>query len=70
MSWRLLSGLGPSATRRTFSASLALSERYNDRIRADLHVLLENGWKLDEERIQLEKTYNFKTYTKVAVGYH
>lgn len=37
-------------------------------MKAELDALLENGWKLDEEQIRLEKTYHFKTYTKVAVS--
>ncbi|KAF2258666.1 hypothetical protein CC78DRAFT_525900 [Lojkania enalia] len=34
------------------------------KIKAELEVLFQNGWKLKEEQI-LEKTYYFKTYTKV-----
>ncbi|KAF2476781.1 transcriptional coactivator/pterin dehydratase [Lindgomyces ingoldianus] len=35
------------------------------KVKAELEVLLENGWELNGEQIQLGKTYYFKTYTKV-----
>lgn len=31
-------------------------------------ILLEKGWSLNKEQSQLEKTYHFKTYTKVNVS--
>ncbi|KAF2001608.1 transcriptional coactivator/pterin dehydratase [Amniculicola lignicola CBS 123094] len=34
-------------------------------VRTDLEVLAADGWRFNLEQIQLEKTYNFKTYTKV-----
>ena len=37
------------------------------KVKTELQALLENGWKLNDEQIQLEKTYHFKTYTKVLV---
>jgi 4a-hydroxytetrahydrobiopterin dehydratase len=37
------------------------------KVTTELQALLENGWKLNDEQIQLEKTYHFKTYTKVLV---
>jgi 4a-hydroxytetrahydrobiopterin dehydratase len=37
------------------------------KIKGELEALIQNGWKLDEEQIRLEKTYYFKTYTKVIV---
>jgi len=46
---------------------LKISRGENEaQLKADVIELLKEGWKLDEECIQLEKTYNFKTYTKVA----
>lgn len=38
------------------------------KVMAELDVLVENGWKLDEEQIGVQKTYHFKNYTKVLVG--
>ena len=35
---------------------------------AELMALVENGWKLDAEQIGVQKTYQFKAYTKVLVG--
>jgi hypothetical protein len=62
-----------SATRRRLSTSSIMDPKISEgeneaQVKADLKALLENGWKLDEEQIQLEKTYYFKTYTKVAVS--
>jgi pterin-4a-carbinolamine dehydratase len=34
--------------------------------KAQVEALLQVGWDVKEDR-KLEKTYNFKTYTKVAV---
>ncbi len=34
----------------------------------DMKALLGANWKLDEERMGIEKTYYFKTWTKVLVG--
>lgn len=46
-----------------------ISEGQNaTQVNAELKALLENGWKLDEEQTQMEKTYHFKIYTKVAVS--
>jgi pterin-4a-carbinolamine dehydratase len=36
-------------------------------LKADVRALVENGWTLDEEQTQLEKTYFFKTFTKAVV---
>jgi pterin-4a-carbinolamine dehydratase len=36
-------------------------------LRAEVGALQENGWTLNQEQAQLEKTYYFKTYTKVLV---
>jgi len=33
----------------------------------ELRTLLGNGWQLDAEGIRIEKTFYFKTYTKVLV---
>jgi predicted DNA-binding ArsR family transcriptional regulator len=53
----------------TAMISPKISEGQNDaEMKADLESLIENGWKLNEDQIQLEKTYHFKTYTKVAVS--
>ncbi|KAL9606854.1 MAG: hypothetical protein Q9167_008153, partial [Letrouitia subvulpina] len=38
-----------------------------DRLSADLTALLATGWALDPDQITLQKTYRFKTYTKVLV---
>ena len=38
-----------------------------NKVGAELKALLGNGWALDADQIQLEKTYYFKTYTKVLV---
>ena len=37
------------------------------KMEAELKMLTETGWKLDEEQIGVRKTYYFKTYTKVLV---
>lgn len=37
------------------------------KIKSELNALLETEWKLNDEQIQLEKTYYFKAYTKVLV---
>jgi pterin-4a-carbinolamine dehydratase len=48
---------------------LKISKGENEaQLKSDVTELLKMGWKLDKECIQLEKTYNFKTYTKVAVS--
>jgi 4a-hydroxytetrahydrobiopterin dehydratase len=38
------------------------------KVTADVNALVESGWELDEEQIGVQKTYHFKTYTKVMVG--
>lgn len=38
------------------------------KVMAELEALVESGWKLDEEQIGVQRTYHFKTYTKVLVG--
>lgn len=40
-----------------------------DKMKAELAALLENGWKLDPKQAGLEKTFYLKTYTKVLVRY-
>jgi hypothetical protein len=46
---------------------LQISEGQDEaEIKAEVEALLPLGWALKEES-KLEKTYNFKTYTKVAV---
>jgi hypothetical protein len=41
----------------------------NVELNADINALVEKGWTLNtEETPSLEKTYYFKTYTKVAVS--
>ena len=35
---------------------------------AELNALVEDGWRLDDERMGIRKTYYLKTYTKVMVG--
>jgi 4a-hydroxytetrahydrobiopterin dehydratase len=37
------------------------------RVKADLKALVNNGWSLNEEQMHIEKTYFFKTWTKVIV---
>jgi hypothetical protein len=38
-------------------------------LNADIKALVQNGWTLNEQNTpSLEKTYYFKTYTKVAVS--
>jgi hypothetical protein len=38
-------------------------------LNADIKALVQNGWTLNEQNTpSLEKTYFFKTYTKVAVS--
>lgn len=61
------------ATPRKRSISLTMPPRISEgnnaaQVNAELETLFKNGWKLDEEQIQLEKIYHFKTYTKVAVS--
>lgn len=34
---------------------------------AEAKILVERGWKLDEEQRGVEKTYYFNTYTKALV---
>jgi 4a-hydroxytetrahydrobiopterin dehydratase len=47
---------------------LKIAEGQNDsQVKAEVEALLAKGWKLDEDQIQLEKTYYFKIYTKVLV---
>jgi len=36
-------------------------------VRTEVEALLQDGWKLNDKG-ELEKTYHFKTYTKVLVG--
>lgn len=55
---------------RKFSTSSTMDPKISEgeneaQVKDDLGALLENGWILDKDQIQLEKTYNFKTYTKV-----
>jgi 4a-hydroxytetrahydrobiopterin dehydratase len=38
-----------------------------EKLESELKALLGNGWELDAEQIQLQKTYYFKTYTNVLV---
>lgn len=38
------------------------------KVTADVNALLESGWELDGKQIGVQKTYHFKTYTKVIVG--
>ena len=38
------------------------------KVMAELEALVEGGWKLDGEQIGIQRTYHFKTYTKVLVG--
>jgi predicted DNA-binding ArsR family transcriptional regulator len=62
----ILTKSGKFSTSAMISPKIA--EGQNDaEVKADLEALIENGWKLNEDQIQLEKTYHFKTYTKVAV---
>ena len=65
--------LAALATPRKLSTSSVMPPQISEgqnatQVNAELEALLDNGWKLDEEQIQLEKTYHFKTYTKVAVS--
>lgn len=39
-----------------------------DRMTKDVESLVNRGWALDDQQIELRKTYHFKTYTKVLVG--
>jgi hypothetical protein len=49
--------------------SLIISEGQNQaQVKTDIKELIDKDWKLDQEQIQLEKTYYFKTYTKVTVS--
>lgn len=45
-----------------------LSKQDESEVTPELNSLIESGWKLDEEQIGVQKTYHFKTYTKVLVG--
>jgi 4a-hydroxytetrahydrobiopterin dehydratase len=40
-----------------------------EEVKAELKGLINDGWELDEEQRGVKKTYHFKTYTKVLVGY-
>ncbi|KAL2056471.1 hypothetical protein ABVK25_003495 [Lepraria finkii] len=40
------------------------------KVMAELEALVEGGWKLDEEQIGIQRTYHFKTYTKVLDLHH
>ena len=37
------------------------------KIATKVNALIDSGWKLDEEQMSVQKTYYFKTYTKVMV---
>jgi len=39
-----------------------------ERVKADLEQLLQIGWRLDKDQIQLEKTYHLQRYGKVRVS--
>lgn len=38
-----------------------------DQLTGKVEALLRNNWTLDEDRMGLQKTYYFKTYTKCMV---
>jgi hypothetical protein len=57
-------------TTKNISLQPRISEGEDEfQVKKDLEALVENGWELNEEQIQLERTYYFKTYTKVMVSY-
>lgn len=38
------------------------------KVRAELEELVDGGWQLDNEEIQLERTYHLSSYRSVKVG--
>src|SRR5580692_8977146 len=39
-----------------------------NKVKAELEELVKSGWKLDNDQIQLEKTYYFNSYRNVKVS--
>jgi hypothetical protein len=51
------------------AAAKSTASEVDTQLEADIKALVENGWTLNtQEAPSLEKTYYFKTYTKVAVS--
>jgi hypothetical protein len=51
------------------AAAKAAAGELDAKLEADVKALVEDGWTLNnQDAPTLEKTYYFKTYTKVAVS--
>jgi pterin-4a-carbinolamine dehydratase len=45
-----------------------IAKRQNEsKVKAELEELVKGGWQLDDEQIQLEKTYYFASYRLMKV---
>lgn len=57
----------PISTTTTMHPKIAANQDER-KVKAELEELVETGWQLDNEEIQLEKTYHLSSYRNVKVS--